>query len=52
MLQTDNYENAWVFVNEAVVGGILNKGGAEENDVAKLPLEGATQLIQKILRLP
>ena len=36
MLQADNHEYAWVFVQEAVVGSILDKGGAEENDVVIL----------------
>ena len=52
MLQADNHEDARVFIPEAVVSCIFNKGGAEENDVVKLPPEGATQLIQKILCLP
>ena len=42
MLQADNHEDARVFVNEAVVGSILDKGGAEENDVVKLSPEWAT----------
>ena len=29
MLQADNYKDARVFVHEAVISGVLNKGGAE-----------------------
>ena len=52
MLHADNLKDARVFVHEAVVSGILNKGGAEENDVVKLPPEEASQLVYKILCLP
>ena len=52
MLHADNHEYARVFVHEAVVGGILNRGGAEEKNVVKLPPEGTTQLVYKILCLP
>ena len=52
MLQADNHKDVWIFVHEVVVGGVLNKGGTEENDVVKLPLEGTTNLVYKILCLP
>ena len=39
-------------MHEAVISFILNKGGAEENNVVKLPPEGASQLVYKALRLP
>ena len=45
MLQADNHEDAWIFVHEAVVGGILSKGGAKQHNVVKLPPEGATQFV-------
>ena len=52
MLHADNHKDAWVFAHEAVVSSILNKGGAEENDVVKLSPEGPSQLVYKILHLP
>ena len=52
MLKADNHEDARVFVHEAVVGDILNKGGAKEHNVVKLPPEGPSQLVYKVLRLP
>ena len=42
MLQADNHEDARVFIDESVVGCILDKGGAKEHNVVKLPPEGAT----------
>ena len=52
MLLADNHKDVWVFVHEEVISCILNKGGAEENDVVKLPPEGTTKLVYKVLRLP
>ena len=40
-----SHEDARVFVHEAVVGRILNKGGTKEHNVVKLPPEGTTQLV-------
>ena len=40
-----------VTVHEAFVGIVLDKGGAEEHNVVKLALEGAQQLVQKVLCL-
>ena len=42
MLQADNHKDARVFIHEAVVGGILNKGGAKQHNVVKLPPKRAT----------
>ena len=42
MLHADNHKDARILIHEAVVSFILNKGGAEENDVVKLPPEGAS----------
>ena len=52
MLHADNHKDVRVFVHEAIVSGIFNKGGAEENNVAKLSPAGASQLVYKVLRLP
>ena len=52
MLLADNHKDVWVFVYEEVISCILNKGGAEENDVVKLPPEGASKLVYKVLCLP
>ena len=52
MLLADNHKDVWVFVHEVVISCILNKGGAEENDVVKLPPEWASQLVYKVLCLP
>ena len=41
MLQADNHKDAWVFIHEAVVSGILQRW-AKEHNVVKLPPEGAT----------
>ena len=49
MLLADNHKDVWVFVHEVVIGCILNKGGAEENDVVKLPPERATKLVYRLL---
>ena len=51
MLQAGNYPDVRVAVHEALVGLVLDKGGAEEHNVVKLALEGAPQLVQKILCL-
>ena len=51
MLQANNYPDVRVTVHEALVCHIVNEGGAEEHDVVKLALEGAPQLVQKILCL-
>ena len=40
-----------IAVHKARVGLVLDKGGAEEHDIVKLALEGAPQLVQKILGL-
>ena len=50
MLQADNHKDVRVLIHEAVVSGILNKGGAKEHNVVKASPEGATQLVQQILR--
>ena len=41
MLLADNHKDVWVFVHEAVISFVLNECWAEENDVVKLPSEGA-----------
>ena len=51
MLQAGNYPDVWIAVHEALVGLVLDKCGAEEHNVIKLALEGAPQLVQKILCL-
>ena len=51
MLQAHDHINVRVAVHEAFVGLVFNKGGAEEHNVVKLALEGAPQLVQKILCL-
>ena len=51
MLQAGNYPDVRVAVHEALVGLVLDKGGAEEHNVVKLALEGTPQLVQKILCL-
>ena len=51
VLQAGNYPDVRVAVHEALVGLVLDKGGAEEHNVVKLALEGAPQLVQKILCL-
>ena len=51
VLQAHDHKDMWIAVHEALVGLVLDKGGAEEHDVVKLAPEGAPQLIQKILCL-
>ena len=46
------HKDAWILIHEAVISFILNKGGAEENNEVKLPPEGASELVYKVLRLP
>ena len=45
MLQANNQKDVRVFIHEAVVSGILNKGRAKEHSVVKASPEGAAQLI-------
>ena len=51
MLQAHAHIDVRVAVHEALIGPILDKGGAEEHDVVKLASEGAPQLVQKVLCL-
>ena len=51
MLQAHDHINVWIAVHEALVCLVLDKSGAEEHNVVKLALEGAPQLVQKILCL-
>ena len=51
MLLAHDHIDVWIAVNETLVGLVLDKGGAEEHNVVKLALEGAPQLVQKILCL-
>ena len=51
MLQAGNNKDVRIAVHEAPVCLVLDRGGAEEHDVVKLALEGAPQLVQKILCL-
>ena len=51
MLQAHDHINVRIAVHEAFVGLVFDKCGAEEHDVVKLALEGAPQLVQKILCL-
>ena len=51
MLQAGNYPDVRVAVHKALVCLVLDKSGAEEHNVVKLSLEGAPQLVQKILCL-
>ena len=51
MLQAHDHIDVRIVVYETLVGLVLDKGGAEEHDVVKLALEGAPQLVQKILCL-
>ena len=51
MLQAHDHIDVRVAVHEALVGLVLNKGGAEEHDVVKLASEGAPQLVYKVLCL-
>ena len=38
-------------INEAIIGLVFDKCGAEEHDVVKLASEGASKLVQKVLCL-
>ena len=51
VLQAHDHKDVRIAVNETLIGLVLNKGRAEEHDVVKLALEGASQLVQKILCL-
>ena len=51
MLQAHDHINVWIAVHEALVCLVLDKSGAEEHNVVKLALEGAPQLVQKVLCL-
>ena len=51
ILQAGNYPDVWIAIHEALVCFVLDKSGAEEHNVVKLTLEGAPQLVQKILCL-
>ena len=51
VLLAHDHINVWIAVHEALVGLVLDKCGAEEQNVVKLALEGAPQLVQKILCL-
>ena len=49
VLQAHDHKDVWIAVHEALICLVLNKSGAEEHYVVKLALEGASQLVQKIL---
>ena len=51
VLQAHDHKDVRIAVHEALVCLVLDKGGAEEHNVVKLALEGASQLVQKILCL-
>ena len=51
MLQANDHINVRIAVHEALVCLVLDKGGTEEHNIVKLALEGASQLVQKILCL-
>ena len=51
VLQAHDHIDVRVAIHEALVGLVLDKCGAEEHNVVKLALEGAPQLVQKILCL-
>ena len=51
MLQAHDHINVRIAVHEALVCLVLDKGGTEEHNIVKLALEGAPQLVQKILCL-
>ena len=51
VLQAHDHIDVRVAIHEALVGLVLDKGGAEEHNVVKLASEGAPQLVQKILCL-
>ena len=51
VLQAHDHKDVWIAIHETLVCLVLNEGGAEEHNVVKLALEGASQLVQKILCL-
>ena len=51
VLQAHYHKDVRIAVHETLVSFIFNEGGAEEHNVVKLALEGASQLVQKILCL-
>ena len=51
VLQAHDHIDVWIAFHEAFVSFIFNEGGAEEHNIVKLALEGAPQLVQKILCL-
>ena len=51
VLQAHDHKDVRVAIHEALVGLVLDKCGAEEHNVVKLVLEGAPQLVKKILCL-
>ena len=51
MLQAHDHKDVRIAVHKAFVGLVLDKGGAKEHDVVKLALEGAPQLVKKVLCL-
>ena len=51
VLQAHDHKDVRIAIHEAFVGFIFNEGGAEEHNIVKLALEGAPQLVQKILCL-
>ena len=51
VLQAHDHIDVRVAVHETLVSFIFNEGGAEEHNIVKLALEGAPQLVQKILCL-
>ena len=51
VLQAHDHKDVRIAIHETFVGLVLNEGGAEEHNVVKLALEGASQLVQKILCL-
>ena len=51
VLQAHDHIDVRVAVHEVLVCLVLNEGGAEEHNVVKLALKGASQLVKKILCL-
>ena len=51
VLLAHDHINVRIAVHETLVGLVLDKCGAEEHNIVKLALEGAPQLVQKILCL-
>ena len=49
VLQAHDHKDVRIAIHEAFVGLVLNEGGAEEHNVVKLALKGASQLVKKIL---